>query len=176
MDIRSAQADLRRAYRGGGTGTIVSGLIWLIAGIVTAQKGISVGYITLFFGGMLIFPIGTAIERLILKNPSHDPANPHPRIVIETVPPMIAMLIAIWFLIPHHPGIVFPLAAIAVGTHYFAFRSAYGLMSYWILAALMTVVGALAIWVVPIPAPTFIFIIVAIEVVFGLILIRQTKD
>ena len=175
MNIQAAQADIRRAYRGGGTGAIVSGLVWLIAGLVTAQKGISVGYITLFFGGMLIFPIGAALERFFFKTAPPDPDNPNGRIVIETVPPMIAMLIAIFFLIPHYPNLVFPFAAIAVGTHYFGFRSAYGMMTYWGLAALMTLIGALAIWVMPLPAPTFIFIISAIEIAFGILVIRQTK-
>lgn len=176
MDIQAAQADLRRAYRGGATGTIVSGFVWLTAGIVTALHGISIGYITLFFGGMFIFPIAAGLERLFLKTPPPASDNPNARIVIETIPPMIAMLIAIWFMIPHYPSLAFPFAAIAVGTHYFGFRSAYGMMTYWALAALMTVVGAMAIWVIPVPAPTFIFIIAAIEVAFGIILIRQTKS
>ncbi|MEL6687918.1 MAG: hypothetical protein AAFP97_09875 [Pseudomonadota bacterium] len=176
MDIQAAQADIRRAYRGGGLGAIVSGLVWVMSGVVTLLHGINIGYLALFFGGMLIFPVSSFLERLILKNPSPDPDNPFGRLAFETVPPMIAMLIAVWFLIPHYPEWVFPFAAIAVGTHYFGFRSAYGMFTYWALAGVMTAVGAIAIWMVTIPAPTFIFIIAAIEIVFGFILIRQTKS
>ncbi len=176
MEIAAAQADIRRAYRGGGLGAIVSGLVWLVAGIVTTMQGITTGYIALFFGGMLIFPISSFLERLILKNPPPDAENPFGRLAFETVPPMIAMLVAIWFLIPHYPELAFPFAAIAVGTHYMGFRSAYGMMTYWVLAAAMTVMGMIAIWFIPIPAATFIFIIAAIEVLFGFILIRQTAN
>lgn len=168
MDIKAAQADLRRAYRGGGPGAIISGIVWAVAGVVAHLHGINAGFATLFFGGMLIFPIGTLLVHTIGKVAGPDPENPQARIVVETVPPMIAMLIAAWLFIPFRPDLVFPLAAIAVGTHYFGFRSAYGMMSYWVLAAIMTIFGALAVFVFPLPATTVIFAIAVIEIAFGI--------
>ena len=34
MNIADAQADMRQAYYGGVTGALVSGMIWLISGVI----------------------------------------------------------------------------------------------------------------------------------------------
>lgn len=67
MEIESAQFEIRRAYMRGGPGAIVSGIVWLIAGIAATNSGIPVGFAVLFFGGMLIFPIAAFIVGTILR-------------------------------------------------------------------------------------------------------------
>ena len=65
MTIIEAQADLRRAYVGGGPGAFVSGLLWLAAAWVEAKYGIRTAFVALFLGGMLIYPLGLAASRLL---------------------------------------------------------------------------------------------------------------
>ncbi|MEO8142106.1 MAG: hypothetical protein ABI617_05560 [Sphingomicrobium sp.] len=48
MHISDAQADLRRAYVGGGPGAVVSGLVWFAAAWVEANHGIRAAVIALF--------------------------------------------------------------------------------------------------------------------------------
>lgn len=162
-----AQAELRWSYVRGGPGTFVSGLVWLAAAWATTARGVGFGFAVLFFGGMAIFPVGATLVRTVFRRPPPSPGNPGPRMVIETVFPMIGGFLAAWLLLPHRPEFVFPIAAIAVGSHYFGFRSAYGDAVYWVLAALMCGVGVAAIFTAVLPMETVPWIIAVIELGFG---------
>ena len=166
-DLQQAQAELRYSYVRGGPGAFVSGLVWLAAAVITDARGVAAGFTVLFFGGMTIFPLGSLVVRGIFRRPSPSAGNPGPRVVIETVFPMIGGLLAAWLLLPHRPEFVFPVAAIAVGSHYFGFRTAYGDVGYWVLAAVMCGVGAAAIfWQMP-PLGAVAWIIAGVEMGFG---------
>ncbi len=173
MDVATAQLELREAYVHGGPGTIVSGVVWLVAGVAATYYNVSTGFVFLFFGGMLIFPITTLAIRVFFRRPPVSKGNPGGLTVVETVFPMIGGLLAAWLLLPHRPEFVFPLAAIAVGTHYFGFRTAYGDTTFWILGAIMCFVGVSAIFI-RMPAQQVVpYLIAVIEIIFGLWLTRS---
>ena len=167
MELKSAQADLRNAYVRGGPGAIVSGLVWLAAGVVASRSGLQTGFVVLFFGGMLIYPLSLLVSRGLLRRSAEQKGNPGGPLVMETVPFMIGGLLAAWLILPHRPEFVFPLAAIAVGAHYFPFRTAYGDRTYWVLAALMCAVGITVIFMGTPPSSQVPMVIAVIEVVFG---------
>lgn len=107
-----------------------------------------------------------------------SPSNPGGTTVIETVFPMIGGLFAAWLLLPYRPDFAFPMAAIAVGTHYFGFRTAYGDWTNWIVGGVMCVVGVAAIFI-RLPAPNIVpYIIAGIEIAFGIgfAIISLAKD
>lgn len=59
------------------------------------------------------------------------------------------------------------MAAIAVGAHYFGFRTAYGDATYWLLGSVMCLVSLTAIFM-KMPAETVVpYAVAAIEVAFG---------
>ena len=63
MIVEEYQADLRRAYVNGGPGAIISGIVWLAAGMTAKlNTDIATGFYVLFFGGMLIFPISKLLH------------------------------------------------------------------------------------------------------------------
>lgn len=167
MDIATAQAELRASYLNGGPGAVVSGLVWLAAAVSATTWGTPTGFAVLFFGGMMIFPLGTLVVRTIFRRESPSPDNPGGRTVIETVFPMIGGFLAAWILLPYRPELVFPLAAIAVGAHYFGFRTAYGGIAYWGLAAVICAVGLGTIFVGVPGGGTVPYVIAAVELVFG---------
>jgi hypothetical protein len=167
VEIESAQSELRRAYLRGGPGAIVSGLVWCVSGIVASRSGVSAGFAVLFFGGMLIFPIATLIVRGFLGRKPVSKKNPGGVTVIETIVPMITGLMAAWLLMPYRPEFVFPISAIAVGAHYFGFRTAYGDWTNWVLGGTMCMVGLGSIFVGT-PSPHLVpYLIAAIETAFG---------
>ena len=89
---------------------------------------------------------------------------------------MIGGLLAGWLFLPFRPDLVFPVAAIAVGTHYFVFRTIYGDRLFWLLAGLITAIGLLAIFEVALIPGGIIFAVGAIELLIGLVLtIRATR-
>ena len=169
MDIIQAQADLRRAYLHGGPGTVVSGLVWAVASVVEHRSGVEVGFVTLFFGAMFIYPLALLVRTLAGRAPETKD-NPYGGLVIESTIAMIAMLFAAWLILPLREEIVMPLAAIAVGTHYFSFRTAYGDRTFWLLAVVLTVIGFAAIYRF-LPLPGGVTLIVGlVEIAFGTVL------
>jgi hypothetical protein len=167
LDIETAQSELRKAYLRGGPGAIVSGSVWLVAGIAASGYGVPIGFAVLFFGGMLIFPVGSLFVRGILRRKPASKQNPGGLTVIETVYPMIGGLLAAWLLTPYRPEFVFPLSAIAVGAHYFGFRTAYGDWTNWILGGIICLVGVGSIFYRMPTANVVPYAIAAIEFGFG---------
>jgi len=170
MTISEAQADLRRAYVGGGPGAFISGSLWFVAAWVEAHHGIRNSFITLFFGGMLIYPLGLAASRLLFRRASESSGNPMAPIALESTIAMIGCLLAAWLILPLRPEMVFPIAAIAVGTHYFVFKTAYGDRAYWLLAALITAAALVKIFNVAALPGGLILAVGIIEVAFGIVL------
>ena len=141
MMISDVQADLRRAYVGGGPGAVISGLVWLLAGVATITHGLASGFGHLFIGGMLIFPLSKLVCRFGFGRANEMPGNPGGTLVLESTAALLAGLFVAWLILPLRPGLVFPVAALAVGTRYFLFQSAYGDRVYWLLAALISAAG-----------------------------------
>lgn len=173
MTLAEAQSDLRRAYVGGGPGVLVSGLIWLAAAAVERGRGTAAAFVFLFFAGMLIFPVATLACRLLFRRAKEAAGNPLGLLALESTVAMIGGLFAAWLILPFRPDYVFPLSAIAVGTHYAVFRTVYGDRTFWLLGALITAVGVLGIY----PAFTVpggpILAVGLIELVFALTLITR---
>ena len=170
MTITDAQRDLRRAYVGGGPGAFISGSLWFVAAWVEAHHGIRTAFIALFFGGMLIYPLGLAASRLLFRRASESSGNPMGPIALESTIAMIGCLLAAWLILPFKPEMVFPIAAIAVGTHYFVFKTAYGDRTYWLLAALITAAALVEIFNVAALPGGLILAVGIMEVAFGIVL------
>ena len=176
MTITEAQADLRRAYVGGGPGAFVSGLLWFVVAWIEGQHGVRTAFITLFFGGMLIFPLSLAASRLLFRRARESGDNPMGMVALESTIAMIGGLLAAWLILPLKPELAFSLAAVAVGTHYFVFKTAYGDRLYWALAALITAVGLFAIFnVMAIPGGPIVAVGV-IEVLFAIVLTARALN
>lgn len=167
MSIADAQADLRRAYVGGGPGLVVSGLFWLIAAYVTVDRGLPAGFVVLFVTGMLIFPSAVLLRKFVFRREPEAAGNPMGRIALESTIAMLGGLVISWMLLESRPHWAFPLAAIAVGTHFFAFRTAYGDARFWLLGALLTALGFGALFWPGIGGPLPVLVGV-MEIAFGL--------
>ena len=175
MQIRHAQAEIRRAYVGGGPGAFVSGMIWAAAAITGLGYGVPTAFAVLFFGGMLIFPVSFMLERVLFHPVKASPGNPLGRNALESTIAMIGGLFAAWLIMPHDPALVFPLSAIAVGTHYFVFRTVYGDGSYWILGALITAAGAAAVFDLGPMRDILLYAVAVIELAFGVLLTVKAR-
>jgi hypothetical protein len=176
MTINEAQADIRRAFAGGGPGVFVSSLVWFFAAWIEATRGTPSAFVALFFGGMLIFPLALFICRVLLRRKGEAEGNILGRIALESTIAMIAFLGAAWLFLGHQPEYVLPLSAIAVGTHYFVFRTVYGDILFWLLGALITAVGLLAIYpVVPLPVGTVLAVAI-LELAFAVVLFLRNRS
>ena len=175
MNVVEAQRDIGRAYVGGGPGVLVSALVWFGAAIVESDEGVGSAFGVLFLGGMLIFPVSMLICRLLFRRAREAPDNPLGMAALESTIAMIGGLFAAWLFLPFEPNYVFPLAAIAVGTHYAVFKTVYGDRLFWLLGALVTAVGLLEIFdVIEFPGGP-IAAVGALELLFALILTARAR-
>jgi hypothetical protein len=170
MLIAEAQQDNRRAFVGGGPGQFISGVLWLGAALVLKHGGNGAAFTFIFFGGMLIFPLTVLVSRQVFRRAPASKSNPLSSVVPESTVAMIGGLFAAWLFLSSRPAYVFPLAAIAVGTHYAVFRTAYGDTLFWLLAGLVTAVGALDILgYLKVPGGP-VLAVGMIEIAFGILL------
>jgi len=165
-----AQHEMRRAYAGGGPGIVVSAIVWGIAAYCVSRWDVRTGFIALFIGGMAIFPLSQLICRTVLARPAPSPGNAVGMLALESTIAMIALLGAAWLMLPYRPEAVFPLAAIAVGTHYFAFATLYGDRTFWLLAALLTAIGTLALFEPAFETLSVVIAVAVVELLVGLYL------
>jgi hypothetical protein len=140
-----AQREIRQAYVNGGPGAFVSSLIWLAAAIVERSSGVASAFTALFFGGFLIFPLSMLLSRVIFRRPGESADNPLRLIALESTIAMVGGLLCAWLFVRLQPAFTFPAAAIAVGTHYFPFKTLYGDKRYWLFGALLTAIGMIEI-------------------------------
>ncbi|CAN5351424.1 hypothetical protein BH10PSE14_BH10PSE14_15480 [soil metagenome] len=169
MLFSAAQHDIRRAYVGGGPGVLVSALTWFVAAFIQQAHGVGAAFVVLFIGGMFIFPIGKLASRFLFKRTSEARENPLGMTALESTIAMIGGLFAAWLFLPVKPALVFPLAAIAVGTHYLVFRTIYGDRLFLALAAIVTALGLVDILVLPIPGGVALSVAIT-ELAFGIVL------
>jgi hypothetical protein len=173
MELRQAQADIKRAYVAGGPGVLVSAITWLAAGLVERHQGVGPAFATLFLGGMLIFPISALASRYLFHRAKESSDNPLGRLALESTVAMIAGLFAAWLFLRTSPDYVFPLAALAVGSHYAVFRTIYGDPIFWALAAALMLIGLAGIFAwVPLGGGTALAVGL-VELVFAGILIAR---
>lgn len=149
MEIRQSQAEVRLFYKGGSTGPLISGIIWLAASYTYQVGSSSTAMLVLFFGGMLIFPLSTLALKLS-GGPSTLPKG-HPAAALAmqsafTVPPGLLVAVALGTL---EPGLFFPTALIIVGAHYLTFITLYGMWLYGPIAGVLIIVGVAAIFWLP---------------------------
>ena len=169
MLISDAQRDLGRAYVGGGPGVVISALIWFVAAFVQHGQGTGTAFAVLFFGGMFIFPLSKLIARFGFRRENESRENPLGMTALESTVAMIGGLLAAWLFLPSRPELVFALAAIAVGTHYAVFKTAYGDRLFWVLGGVITAIGLVDIFVTPLHGGVALLVAVT-ELVFGIVL------
>jgi hypothetical protein len=145
MKFEDAQKDMNFAYIGGGTGVLVSGLVWCIAGLVGLLHTNQYSMLTLFFGGMFIFPLSMLLAKILKRPGNHDPRNPLSKLALEsTILLFVGLFLAFtvarlqieWF---------YPIMLLTIGVRYLLFNTLYGLKIYWLLGALLMFSGAACI-------------------------------
>lgn len=172
MTIAEAQADVRRTYRGGYSGPLVSAVVWAVANTVYFLVSPSAGMVALFFGGMLIFPLSALILRVTTHGGALPKGHPSAALAMQsafTVP--LGLLVAVT-LGSYAPELFFPASLIIVGAHYLVFVSLYGMRTFAVLAGVLVLLGTGAIFVIPQIGPVSGWIGAGVFAVFVPILYR----
>ncbi|MFZ1288035.1 MAG: hypothetical protein WAR57_13470 [Candidatus Phosphoribacter sp.] len=176
MSIPDAQRDVRNVYEGGFYGQLVSGAVWLAAAAAATWVSPSAAVLTLFFGGVLIFPLTT----LAIRSSGRAASLPagHPMAGLAT---QIAFTVPIGFVVVvtmlgGRMGLFFPACMVIVGAHYLPFVFLYGMRLFAVLAALMILVGVLLLYLPLVPSTTGGWLTGALLVVFAFLLKASARS
>ena len=174
--IADAQRDVRRTYVGGFYGQLVSGAVWLAAAAVGTWGSTGAAAATLWFGGMLIFPLTTLALRAAGR-PAALPAG-HP---MNALAMQIAFTVPLGLLVPlallgQRPDLFIPASMIIVGAHYLPFVFLYGLRLFAVLAAVLVGGGVVLATAVTAPLGFGAWATAAVLVVFAFLLRTSARE
>jgi hypothetical protein len=145
MNFKEFQKDMRIAYLGGGTGILVSGVIWLISGLSGMYLTKEISILIFFIGGMIIYPLGVFSAKLFNRSGKHQKDNPLAKLAIESTAILFVGLFIAYSIFQIQKLWFFPVMLMIIGVRYFVFQSIYGMKTYWILGLFLTVSGVLCL-------------------------------
>jgi hypothetical protein len=128
-----------------------------------------------FFGGMLIFPLSSVIEKIVFRASSADKSNPFIRFSLENTVILFAGLFIAYFSIQASQGWFYPIMLLVIGARYFPFATAYGNRMFWVLGAALIAFGLTNLLVFDLDMSSVPILGGAIEIVFALILFVQGR-
>lgn len=170
--LADAQLSMRSNYINGGPGVAISGLIWLVAAIVTKLVDFNSGMIAFFIGGMLVHPVSVMISNQ-LKQETVVPDKGLMRLSLLTLPLLFGGLYLAYVLSAQNQALFYPVMSMVIGLRYIAFQRIYGLNIFMMLGVALTIVGALFLFRPLEPVFVVPIVVGVVEIVFGLLLTRQ---
>lgn len=145
MNIEQAQKNMDFSYFGGGTGVLVSGLIWCIAGTVGLFSSTQSSMFTLFIGGMFIHPLAMLLSKALKRPGKHDPQNPLGKLALESTIIVFVGLFLAFYVSKLQIEWFYPIMLMIIGVRYLIFQTIYGSKLYWALGAVLTLAGVYCI-------------------------------
>ena len=175
MNFEEAQKDMRNAYLGGGSGVLISSLVWLTAGMLAIYTSKQTSLIVFFVGGMLIHPVGIVIDKFFKRSGKHSKENPLGKLAIESTVILFIGLYLVYCLFQTQPNWLYPIMLMIIGVRYLIFQSIYGMKIYWILGLILIVAGFIGLNSTP---SFYAFGIIGgiIELIFSLLIIQKNKN
>lgn len=172
MEFIDLQRDMRRAYVNGGLGVLVSGIVWVVAGLVTQIMTLQAGMAALFFGGMAIHPLSLLLEKLTFKREKVMASSPLEMLALQTTPFLVIGLVIAYVVSDAYPDWFFAIALLAVGGRYLVFQTIYGLSHYVVLGAVLIAIGFVSIWFLRLPPYQVAIAGGVIELLFSVAILR----
>jgi hypothetical protein len=142
--IETQQQEMRHAFVGGAPGILVSGLVWIAAAVVCAQRGIGSAVWTLLIGGALIHPFSIVLTKAIGRPAKTPPGNALNALAMSSTVWLIfscAMAFGLYLL---QPNLFFPAMMLTIGSRYMIFATVYGRPLFWALGASLIAAANLA--------------------------------
>lgn len=170
MSIAEAQGDVRRTYRGGFYGQLVSAAVWLLAAVAGQWVSTEAAVAALFLGGTLIFPLTWLLIRLTGRPASLPSGHPLAALAMQiafTVPIGLVVVVA---MLAGRGELFFPASMVIVGAHYLPFVFLYGMRLFAYLAVALVVPGVVFLLWVRVPVTVGGWVSCAVLVVFAFLL------
>jgi hypothetical protein len=141
LNILDAQKDMRYGFLGGGVGMFVSGIVWLISGIVALSGETNQAIWTLLIGGALISPISGIFTKVLGRPDKGTAGNPLVPLAMEGTIWLIFCLPLTYTISQIDPLWFFPAMLLVIGGRYLTFSTIYGMRIYWVCGLLLATAG-----------------------------------
>ncbi|MFQ3195551.1 MAG: hypothetical protein ACI9N3_002385 [Colwellia sp.] len=174
MKFEEAQKDMDSSYFGGGTGVLVSGIVWVFAGFIAILHSNQTSMLTLFIGGMFIHPLAMLLSKVLKRSGNHNPKNPLGKLALESTIILFVGLFLAFYVAKLHVEWFYPIMLMAIGVRYLIFNTLYGAKIYWVLGAILMLSGMSCILL----GANFIigaFIGGLTEIIFSLVILNKSK-
>ena len=137
MEVTEAQREIRSVYVHGAVGQAVSGVIWLLSASLGTYLSVQAGVISLFVGGVFIFPLTRRVLRLSSRSATLSSENPLGGLAMQVafIVPLLIPVIGAAAL--YNIDWYYPAFMVVVGVHYLPFVFLYGMKAYAVLAAVL---------------------------------------
>ena len=145
MNLKAAQKDMRFGYLGGGPGALVSGTVWITAGMIALLVSSEISIVAFFFGGIAIHPLGVLVCKLFNRPGKHSKDNPLVKLATETLVVLFAGLFIAYVVFYVKQDCFFPIMLLTIGARYVLFQTLYDLKIYWLLGGALMIGGALCL-------------------------------
>lgn len=175
MNFLSAQKDMQASFTHGAPGVLVSGLVWLIAGMIAKFHVFNYSLIALFIGGMFIYPLSVLISRQIYKSAPPQKTNPLMKLALEGTFLLFVGLFFVFIMATTKPDLCYPIMLMVIGARYLTFQTIYGLKTYWVLGGVLLTVGFVSIYFVTLKPYLVPLLGGSIEVIFSVYLFALHK-
>lgn len=174
MSIAQAQQDMRRGYCSGATGIAASGLAWSAAAISALLHSPQRAVWVLLVGGMLIYPLGLLLCRVLGASGSHSKGNPLGQLAGASTFWLIFCLPLAWALSLQQAAWFFYAMLLVIGGRYLVFASVYGMGLYWFMGLALAATGFIA---APLNASAFVTAAAgaAIELILAIVALGQHR-
>lgn len=173
--VTEAQHDLRRGYFSGAPGILASALVWSVSAGIAAFASPAHAIWALLIGGALIHPIGVVLCRLSGAPGAHSKGNPLGLLAGASTFWLIFSLPLAYALGLQNPAWFFAAMLLVIGGRYLVFATLYGMRLYWALGLALAAAG-FALGVLSVSALAVAAAGAAIELVFGVICVRQHRQ
>lgn len=149
LSLAEAQADMRRTYRGGLPGQLVSAALWGASAAFGTWGNARLAVIVLVVGGFFIFPLTMLSLKLAGRRAATAPGNPLNALAMQVAFTVPLGLPVVLTLTGYSAGRFYPAMMMLVGAHYLPFMSLYGMWQWLILAVVLLVGGYTFGWLAP---------------------------
>lgn len=173
--VLAAQSDMRAGYYSGATGILASALAWAASTATAMVHSPERAIWVLLIGGMLIYPIGLLLCRLLGGSGTHTKGNPFGQLAGASTFWLIFSLPLAYIAGLSRPEWFFAAMLLVIGGRYLVFATVYGMRLYWVLGLALAAAGAVSTWL-GLPAVVVVAIGAGIEFVFGIAAIAQHRN
>jgi hypothetical protein len=166
LNILDAQKDMRYGFFGGGVGMFVSGIAWLLSGIVALNGETNQAIWALLIGGALISPISGIFTKVLGRPDNATPGNPLMSLAMEGTAWLIFCLPLTYAISQMNSLWFFPAMLLVIGGRYLTFSTLYGMRIYWV-CGLLLVAASITLVMLNLPFGMQPFVGALIEIVLA---------